>query len=96
MGAPSKYQSYAFYKKGDNIINVYDTKLDKNKKPTKNFGRLVTRLYTSGIGELESISFREGYVYFGFAPHSKLPLAPEYVFYKLGYKQFAKEVKKIS
>ncbi len=96
LGAPSKYQSYAFYKKGDNIINVYDTKLDKNKKPTKNFGRLVTRLYTSGIGELESISFREGYVYFGFAPHSKLPSAPEYVFYKLGYKQFVKEVKKIS
>ena len=96
LGAPSNYQTYAFYKKGDNIINVYDTKLDKNLHPTKNFGRLVTRLYTTGIGELESVSFRDGYIYFGIAPHSKLTSDPEYVFYKLEYKQFVKEVKKIS
>ena len=96
LGAPSKYQTYSFYKKGDNIIYVYDMKLDENKNPTKNFGRLVARLYTTGIGELESVSFRDGYIYFGIAPHSLLGLGKSYVFYKTEYKVFEKEVKKLS
>ena len=64
--------------------------LDKNKNPTKNFGRLVQRLFVRGLGELEGMSFRGGYVYFGFA-HS--PLKYPYVFYKVEYKQFEKEIK---
>lgn len=93
LGAPSKYQTYSFYKKGDNIIYVYDMKLDSNKNPTKNFGRLVARLYTTGIGELESISFRDGFIYFGFAPHSIFKYS--YEFYKMEYKAFQKLVKKL-
>jgi hypothetical protein len=81
-------------KKGTNVIHVYDVKLDKNNNPTKNFGRLICNLQITGLGELESISFRKGYVYLGFAVHKKN--SPEYVFYKLDYKQLAKEVKKIS
>ena len=92
LSAPSKYQTYSFYKKLDNIIYVYDMNLDKNKNPTKNFGRLVHRLFVRGLGELEGISFRGGYVYFGFA-HS--PLKYSYVFYKVEYKQFEKEIKKL-
>ena len=94
LGAPSKYQTYSFYKKGDNIIYVYNMKLDQNKNPTQNFGRLVARLYTTGIGELESVSFRDGFIYFGIAPHSLL--SSSYVFYKMQYKAFEKEVKKLS
>ena len=94
LSAPSKYQTYSFYKKYDNIIYIYDMKLDANKKPTKNFGRLVARLHTTGLGEMESLSFRDGYVYFGFAPHSLLDSS--YVFYKLDFKSFQKGVKKIS
>ena len=94
LGAPSKYQTYSFYKKGDNIIYVYDMKLDNNKKTTKNFGRLVARFHTRDIGELESVSFRDGYIYFGIAPHKLL--SSSYVFYKIEYKKFLKEVKKLS
>ena len=86
-------QQYLKQAKIQNIY-VYDMKLDENKKPTKNFGRLVARLHTTGIGELESLSFRDGYIYFGFAPHKLL--GSSYVFYKLDYKSFEKEVKKIS
>ena len=93
LSAPSKYQTYSFYKKMDNIIYVYDMNLDKNKNPTKNFGRLVQRLFIRGLGELEGISFRGGYVYFGFAPHSLLSYS--YVFYKMEYKQLEKEIKKL-
>ena len=93
LSAPSKYQTYSFYKKMDNIIYVYDMNLDKNKNPTKNFGRLVQRLFISGLGELEGISFRGGYVYFGFAPHKLLSYS--YVFYKVEYKQLEKEIKKL-
>ena len=94
LSAPSKYQTYSFHKKYDNIIYVYDMNLDENKKPTKNFGRLVAKLYTTGIGEMESVSFRDGYVYFGLAPHNIL--GNSYIFYKLEYKIFKKEVKKLS
>ena len=93
-GANSRFQDYSFLKKGTNVIHVYDVKLDKDNNPTKNFGRLICNLQITGLGELESISFRKGYVYVGFAVHKKD--TPVYVFYKLDYKQFAKEVKKIS
>ena len=93
LGVQSKHLIYSFYKRMDNIIYVYDMNLDKNKNPTKNFGRLVQRLFISGLGELEGISFRGGYVYFGFAPHSLLSYS--YVFYKVEYKLLEKEIKKI-
>ena len=93
-GANSNYQNYSFLKKGTNVIHVYDVKLDKNNNPTKNFGRLICKLQIYGLGELESISFRKGFVYIGFAVHKQN--APVYVFYKLDYKKFAKEIKKIS
>ena len=89
-GANFIYQSYSFYNYLDNIIYVYDVKLDKNKNPTKNFGRLTARLIMSGLGELESISFRDGYVYLGFN------FKGFYTFYKFKYKSLAKEVKIIS
>ena len=92
LSAPSKYQSYSFYKKLDNIIYVYDTNLDKDKNPSKNFGRLKYRLFISGLGELEGISFRGGYVYFGFSPHTLSNYS--YVFYKVEYKLFEKEIKR--
>ena len=84
------YQSYSFYHYLDNIIYVYDAKLDKNNNPTKNFGRLIARLFMSGLGELESISFRDGYVYMGFNVNGSQ------TFYKFKYKNLAKEVKIIS
>ena len=43
FGVDNIYQSYSFYT-GYEIIYVYDTKLDKNKNPTNNFGRLIARL----------------------------------------------------
>ena len=63
FGAPNKFQNYSFYK-GYEFIYVYDAHLDKNKNPTKNFGRLIAKFIMTGLGELESISFREGYVLF--------------------------------
>ena len=69
-------------------------KLNANKKPTKNFGRLVAILHTSELGEMESVFFRDGYTYFGLAPHKLLDSS--YVFYKLEFKLFQKAVKKIS
>ena len=65
FGKDSIYQNYSFYP-GYEIIYVYDTKLDPNKNPTKNFGRLIARLSMTNLGELESISFRDGYIYIGF------------------------------
>lgn len=88
FGVDSIYQDYSFFT-GFEIIYVYDTKLDKNKNPTKNFGRLIARLSMNNLGELESISFRNGYVYIGFASKG-------YTFYKIEYNKFAKEIKKIS
>ena len=43
----------------------------------------------TGLGELESISFRDGYVYIGFAKNG-------YNFYKIEYQKLVKETKKIS
>ena len=86
-GVLINYQSYGFYK-GYQIIYVYDVKLDKNRNPTKNFGRFIARLCIINLGELESLSFKDGYIYIGFSNNG-------YVFYKIEYNKFAKEVKKI-
>ena len=84
------FQSYSFYNYLDNIIYIYDVKLDKNNNPTKNFGRLIARLFMSGLGELESISFRDGYVYLGFNTNGSN------TFYKFKYKKLTEKVKIIS
>ena len=65
-------------------------KLDKNKKNTKDFGRLIARLHLKGFGEIESISFRDNYAYFGFTNQAKN------VFYKVDYKLLEKYVPKLS
>ena len=64
-------------------------KLDKNKKHTKDFGRLISRLHFNGFGELESINVRDNYVYFGFVDHSK----NSYAFYKVDYKLLEQHIK---
>ena len=79
FGVPTRYQTYSFYK-GYQFIYVYDAHLDKNNNPTKNFGRLIARFIMTGFGELESISFRDGYAYIGFAQRG-------YNFYKVEYKK---------
>ena len=86
FGAPNNYQVYSFYKDYQ-LIHVYDINFDKNKKPTKNFGRLVARFVIYGLGELESLSFRNNYVYVGFNNRG-------YHFYKFNYNKFDKEIKK--
>ena len=87
-GVNKNYQDYSF-NKGYEIIYVYDTKLDQNKNPTKNFGRLIARLSMTQLGELESLSFRGGFVYIGFSNNG-------YIFYKIDYNKFVKEIKNIS
>ena len=84
FGVDYVYQSYSF-NKGYQIIYVYDAKLDNNKNPTKNFGRLIARLSMIWLGELESLSFRGGYVYIGFGNYG-------YDFYKIDINKFFKGI----
>ena len=84
FGLPNPYQKYSFYPRYE-LIYIYDAKFDENGKPTKNFGRLIKRLKMKGFGELESISFRNGYVYFGFGKKG-------YNFYYMNYERFVNEI----
>ena len=83
FGLPHPYQVYSFYP-GYELIYVYDAKFDKDHKPTKNFGRLISRFIIKGLGELESISFRDGKIYFGFGKKG-------YNFYYLEFEEFIKK-----
>ena len=83
FGLPNPYQKYSFYP-GYELIYVYNAKFDENKKPTKNFGRLVARFILKGFGELESISFRNGNIYFGFGKNG-------YNFYYIDYNKFIED-----
>ena len=80
FGLPHIYQVYSFYP-GYEIIYIYSSKFDVNKKPDKNFGKFIKRLSVKDLGELESISFRNGNVYFGFGKKG-------YNFYVLNYDVF--------
>ena len=80
FGLPNPHHKYSFYP-GYELIYVYDAKFDENKKPTKNFGRLIARFIMQGFGELESISFRNGNVYFGLGKKG-------YNFYYMNYNKF--------
>ena len=84
FGLPHPYQKYSFYP-GYELLYIYDAKFDENGKPTKNFGRLIKRFILKGFGELESISFRNGNVYFGFGKKG-------YNFYYMNSEKFIKEI----
>ena len=95
LGAPNKYQQYSFYTKGNNFVSVYNAKLSASGKPTKNFGKLVCRLYMTGKGELEDVSFRNGNVYLGFATQ-KIDATYSYTFYTMSYQSFVNKIKAIA
>ena len=67
---PNRYQLYCFNENYVATIYVYYAGfdvVDGELKPNKNFGRLNKILVVDkGIGEIESISFRDNFVYFGF------------------------------
>ena len=84
FGLPNPYQKYSFFP-GYELIYVYDAKFDENKKPNKNFGRLIARFILKGFGELESISIRNGNIYFGFGKNG-------YNFYYMEYKKFSEKI----
>ena len=65
FGVPNPYQVYSFYS-GYEFIYVYEAKFNENNNPTKNFGRLIARFIVKSLGELESLTFSNGYVYLGF------------------------------
>ena len=88
FGLPNPYQVYSFYS-GYELIYVYDAKFDQNKNPTKNFGRIIAKFIVKGLGELESLSFRNGYVYFGFGKNG-------YNFYVVEYQKLVQETKVLS
>ena len=88
FGWPNTYQVYSFYS-GYEYIYVYDAKFDENNKPTKNFGRLIARFIVKGLRELESLTFRKGYVYLGFGKK-------EYNFYLVEYEKLFKDGNTVS
>jgi hypothetical protein len=64
---PNKYQLYCFNENYVAMIYVYYADFDVDGKPSKNFGRLKEILIVDkGIGEIESISFRNESVVIGF------------------------------
>ena len=64
---PNKYQLYCFNENYVATIYVYYADFDAEGKPSKNFGRLKEILIVDkGIGEIESISFRNESVVIGF------------------------------
>ena len=82
FGLPNPHHLYSFYP-GYELIYIYSSKFDVNKKPNKNFVKLIKRLSVKDLGELESISFRNDNVYFGFGKKG-------YNFYVLNYEVFNK------
>ena len=89
-----QYQAYSFYKRGSNMIYIYNAKF-RNGVPSKNFGRLVGKLYMEGRGELESISFHNKKIYLGFATqHTDKKYA--YTFNGMDYKNFISLTKKLA
>ena len=89
-----KYQIYSFYPKLSNMIFIYNAKFE-NGIPSKNFGKLVGKLYMDNKGELESISFHNKNIYLGFASR---PVDKNfaYTFYQINYKNFISLAKKIA
>lgn len=68
---PNKYQLYCNQKKYSSIVYVYNAKFNNDGTPSKDFGKLVEKLYVDkAIGELESISFNNNQIFLGYATQS--------------------------
>lgn len=68
---PNKYQLYCNQKKYSSIVYVYNAKFNNDGTPTKDFGKLVEKLYVDkAIGELESVSFNTDQIILGYATQS--------------------------
>jgi len=93
LGSPNKYQSYSFYEKGTNLIYIFNTQII-NGKLSKDFGRLVGRLFIGKKGELEGISFFDNNVFLGFAT-KKIDNVNAYTFYGINYKLFERDIRLI-
>lgn len=86
---PNMYQIYCFEEEWSGITYVYNAKLKADGTPTKDFGKLVDKLYISpGIGELESVSFNNNRMYFGYATR-KNDSTYLYKFYSIPYDEIA-------
>ena len=65
---PNKYQLYCNQKKYSSIVYVYNAKFNNDGTPSKDFGKLVEKLYVDkAIGELESVSFNNNQMILGYA-----------------------------
>ena len=68
---PNAYQLYCLQNKYSSIVYVYNAKFDNDGMPSKDFGKLVEKLYVSKpIGELESVSFNNDQIFLGYATQS--------------------------
>lgn len=86
---PSSYQKYCLYQPWSSITYVYNVKFNNDGSPTDDFGKLVERLYIGdGIGELESVSFHDNQIYFGYASQ-QLDSTYAYKFYSFPYDKIA-------
>lgn len=67
---PSNHQLYCLYSDNASITYVYNVKFGSDGRPTNDFGKLVAKYYIGeGLGELESISFKDNSAYFGFGSY---------------------------
>ena len=88
---PNMYQLYCFDEEWSSTTYVYNVKLKADGTPSKDFGRLVDKLYIGpGIGELESVSFNNDQMYFGYATR-KTDVTYLYKFYSIPYSKIAYE-----
>lgn len=84
-------QLYCLDKEQSNYIYVYNAKLNSDGTPTVDFGKLVKRIKIGqGIGEIESISFKDNDVYIGYSAHEFDPQNP-YHFYKISYSKISND-----
>ena len=87
---PSSYQIYCFDADKSSTTFVFNAKLTSDKKPDKNFGRLVNRYYINGkfngdYMELESISFQNNKAFFGFNDKNQSHADYPFKFYAIDY-----------
>lgn len=65
---PGKYQTYCYGEPDTGVIYVYNAKYNSDGTLSPNFGRLVATYKTpTGIGELETLSFKDDKLYLGYA-----------------------------
>lgn len=84
---PNMYQIYCLEDEWSATTYVYNVKLNEDGTPSKDFGRLVDKLYIGpGIGELESVSFQNNQMFFGYATR-KTDSTYLYKFYSIPYEK---------